>query len=169
MKEIKRKIIIYLLTFLICGAIAFLLYNANHNGKSSSNEKKSTKEEISLNENDENKTFEDKILGIIINEKTYIIELEENETAHEFLLLTPLTIEMEDLNGIQKYYYLNTSLEGKAMEFDNIKKGDIMLNNSNSLIIFYKDTTSKEKYIKIGHINDLDELDENSLSVSFIR
>ncbi len=176
MKDIKRKAFVYLLTFLICGVIAFLLYSTfdkkdtkNENKKRSSND---NTEVIDNNEGSkelDNKTFEDKILGVEIDNKMYIIELEDSEAARNFLLLTPMTIEMEDLNGVEKYYYFNESIKGDELTYSKISKGDVMLYNGNCIVIFYNDTSNNEKYVKIGHINNLDELKEGTLQVSFVR
>ena len=176
MRDIKRKAFVYLLTFLICGVIAFLLYNTidkKDTKKENKNRNNNNNTEIIDNNEDskdlDNKTFEDKILGLEINDKMYIIELEDNDSARDFLLLTPMTLKMEDLNGVEKYYYLNKSIKGNELTYSEISKGDVKLYNGNCIVIFYNDTSNNEKYVKIGHIKDLDELKEGTVSVSFVR
>ena len=46
-----------------------------------------------------------------------------------------------------------------------INKGDVYLYNNNCLVIFYKSFTTSYSYTYIGHINDLADLDNNSVLV----
>lgn len=47
---------------------------------------------------------------VIIDEKEYIINLEDNETAKGFARMLPLELNMSELNSNEKYVYLNKSL-----------------------------------------------------------
>lgn len=102
---------------------------------------------------------------IFINEKEYTLILENNNTAFDFLSITPLKIEMDDLNNNEKYVYLSSSLDVNTDYTGSIKKGDLMLYQGNCLVIFYKDFETNFHYTKIGHINNLDDLDSSSIEV----
>ncbi|MBS7389350.1 MAG: hypothetical protein KIG33_03320, partial [Oscillospiraceae bacterium] len=49
-------------------------------------------------------------LEIQIGEQTFYAELYDTETAEEFAALLPMTIDMSELNGNEKYFYLDKSL-----------------------------------------------------------
>lgn len=104
---------------------------------------------------------------VIINEKEYSLELEDNKTAKEFLEVLPLSITMSELNGNEKYFYLDKSFTTEEYQPKNISKGDVMLFGNNCLVIFYKNFETTYSYTKIGHINDLADLDNNDLLVEF--
>ena len=59
------------------------------------------------------------------------------------------------------YCKLENSIDTAASdEVRNIKAGDILLFNGDTLVIFFKDTTnSMYEYIKLGHITDVDSYD----------
>ena len=45
------------------------------------------------------------VKNIIINDKSYSITLEDNDTVNDLINLLPLDITMDDLNNNEKYYY----------------------------------------------------------------
>ena len=49
-------------------------------------------------------------IKVIINDKTYTLKLEDNETVSEFLKLLPQEFTMSELNGNEKYIYMNNHL-----------------------------------------------------------
>ena len=118
------------------------------------------KEEKQTNEKGEISTMK-----ITINSKTYPIHLEENETTKELLELLPLELEMNELNGNEKYIYLNTSLPTNSKNPKEIKKGDIYLFGDNCLVIFYKSFKTSYSYTKIGTIDNLEDLGKDNIQV----
>lgn len=104
---------------------------------------------------------------IIINDKTYKIVFEDNETVNELKNQFPLKLKMQDLNKNEKYAYLEMSLPTDEYYPVMIKKGDVMLYGDTCLVIFYKDFETKYDYTKIGHIDNLEELDEKDIKVEF--
>ncbi len=113
-----------------------------------------------------NKTIEvsDK-MKIIIDDKEYEVNLENNETVKELLKMLPLELKMDELNGNEKYIYLDKTLPTNSYNPKEIKSGDIMLYGNNCLVIFYKSFNTSYRYTKIGHIDDLPSLDGNSIIV----
>ena len=168
MKDLKNKLIKYFIAFLVCGVVAFFMYQ---NSKNDNANKITNTNDNSVESNipNETKTFEDQIIGLQIDEKMYIVELENNESAHEFLLMTPLEVDMEDADDIKKYCYLSNSISGEEQLFENVKAGDVMISNNNLLVIFYKDTSISEKFIKIGHIEKFENIEAGTVTVSFVR
>ena len=104
-------------------------------------------------------------IKITIEDKEYMLNLENNETNKKLLDILPLEINMSDLNNNEKYYYLNDVLPTNASKIKDINKGDVYLYNNNCLVIFYKSFTTSYSYTYIGHINDLADLDNNSVLV----
>ena len=104
-------------------------------------------------------------MNIVINEKEYKLNLENNETVAELLTKLPLQLNMNDLNSNEKYVYLDFSLKNNPVNPKHINKGDVMLFTDNCLVIFYKSFDTSYSYTKIGHINNLPDLDNNSISV----
>ena len=103
----------------------------------------------------------------IIDEKEYIINLEDNETAKGFARILPLELNMRELNGNEKYIYLDTTLPTNSSNPKRINVGDVMLYGDNCLVIFYKSFDTQFSYTKIGHIDNLPDLDNKSVKVKF--
>ena len=103
----------------------------------------------------------------IINGKEYIIVLEDNETVKKFVSLLPLELTMNELNGNEKYTYLDTSFPSNASNPKRINAGDVMLYGDNCLVIFYKSFDTSYRYTKIGHIDNLPNLENNNITVKF--
>ena len=106
-------------------------------------------------------------IKVVINDQTYILKLENNETAKEFINLLPLEFTMNDLNNNEKYVYMNNSLTTNSSNPKHIEKGDVMLYTDNCLVIFYKSFDTSYSYTKIGHIDNLDDLGSGSIVTRF--
>ena len=104
-------------------------------------------------------------INIAIGSKEVVAVLEDNVTAQEFAKLLPLEFAMEDLNDNEKYAYMEKSLPVDAERPDRIRVGDIMLYGDNCLVIFYKTFRTQYKYTRIGHINELPDLENGSVRV----
>ena len=106
---------------------------------------------------------------VTINDKEYTINLENNETAREFLNHLPLELNMSELNGNEKYVYIDFTLPTNATKPEQISAGDVMLYGNNCLVIFYEAFNTQYSYTKIGHIDNLSNLGNSSISVKFIN
>ena len=106
-----------------------------------------------------------KEVKILINDKEYIIKLENNETAKSFVNLLPKELNMNELNGNEKYIYLDTNLPTNAYKPNRINQGDVMLYGNNCLVIFYKSFDTSYSYTKIGHIDNLPDLGSENITV----
>ena len=103
---------------------------------------------------------------VVINDIDYKIDLEDNETTRSFVNLLPKKFNMIDLNGNEKYVYLDKSIPTNTYYPEKIYAGDVMLFGSNCLVIFYKSFNTSYGYTKIGHINDLPDLGMENIIVS---
>lgn len=97
-------------------------------------------------------------IDITVNGRTFSATLYDNETARTFKEQLPLTLDMNELNGNEKYYYLPDSLPTNSSRPSMINTGDIMLYGSSCLVIFYDSFSTSYSYTPIGKINDPDGL-----------
>ena len=72
--------------------------------------------------------------------------------------MLPLTLQMNELNGNEKYHYLSTSLPANASCPGTIHAGDILLYGSSCLVVFYKTFSTSYSYTRIGRIDNADNL-----------
>ena len=98
-------------------------------------------------------------MKLIVGGKTFTVRLENNETVQALKAQLPLDLEMTELNGNEKYYYYST-LPTSATRPGTIRAGDIMLFQSNTLVIFYDTFESDYSYTRIGSVTDPDGLAE---------
>jgi hypothetical protein len=99
------------------------------------------------------------ILTITANNQDFTAVVEDNDTAKAFLAKLPLTLNMSELNGNEKYYYLSDSIRKNTSSCPGtIEAGDIMLYGSNCVVVFYETFNTTYNYVKIGHISDSGEL-----------
>lgn len=99
-------------------------------------------------------------MNIVVNNMTYQVELEDNKTVDELVEKLPLEINMQELNGNEKYYYFNDDFTVKSKNPNTINKGDLMLYSNNCLVLFYDTFDTHYSYTKIGHIKNADNLKE---------
>ena len=94
-----------------------------------------------------------------INNQSFSIDLEDNETVQKFIELLPLTMDMQELNGNEKYYYMETSLPTNSEKVGYIDAGDIMLFGDNCLVLFYKSFSTPYSYTRIGRMENVENLE----------
>ncbi len=116
---------------------------------------------------EDSKIKEEKEMFLVLQNESYEVTLEKNETVSKFLTLLPLSIQMQELNGNEKYVYLDTALPNNPEQVQTIQKGDVMLYQNNCLVLFYKTFPTSYSYTKIGHINNLPDLDSDIVEVTF--
>jgi hypothetical protein len=101
------------------------------------------------------------------NEFTVIIY--ENETARNFVSKLPVTINMQELNGNEKFYRFSENLLNDSPQSPRtINTGDIMLWSTNTLVLFYKTFSTSYSYVRIGRIENVTGL-ENALGRSNVE
>ena len=106
-------------------------------------------------------------IKVTINDINYILKLENNETVKEFLNILPKEFTMNDLNNNEKYINMDKSLTTNSSNPKHIEKGDVMLYGSDCLVIFYKSFDTQFSYTKIGHIDGLLDLGNDSIKAKF--
>lgn len=97
-------------------------------------------------------------LIIKVGDKEFTATLLENPTASAFKAMLPLTINMTELNGNEKYFRLSKSLPTNESNPGPIKSGDLMLYGSNTFVLFYESFSTSYSYTRLGKINNPSEL-----------
>lgn len=94
-------------------------------------------------------------MKIKIGTSTFTATLYDNATATAFKAMLPLTINMQELNGNEKYFDFAASLPTNAANPGTIQTGDLMLYGSRTLVLFYKNFSTSYSYTRLGRIQDV--------------
>ncbi|HAJ16034.1 MAG TPA: hypothetical protein DCL24_07030 [Erysipelotrichaceae bacterium] len=91
-----------------------------------------------------------------INNKDFVISLKQNKSTNALIKQLPLAMTMKDLNGNEKYHYIQKHLPTETEFIDKIEAGDFMLFGDNCLVLFYKSFSTQYSYTKLGRIEDVE-------------
>ena len=97
-------------------------------------------------------------IRISVGGQSFTATLAETKAAEEFAAQLPLTLNMSELNGNEKYYYLDGLLSTDSKVPDMIHTGDVLLFGSNCIVLFYEDFSTSYSYTPIAHIEDINGL-----------
>ena len=168
MKELFKKYKYCIIFFIVILVIAFfwfiwpLIINSRVSyPESEVNNTIKSKDETRADNSNEVINF----MKIKINDKEYIVDLENNETVRKLVSILPLDLTMSELNGNEKYVYLDKSLPTNSSNPKKINAGDVMLFGDNCLVVFYKSFDTSYSYTKIGHIDNLPDLGSGNIDV----
>lgn len=87
-----------------------------------------------------------------VGSRDYNAVFYDNRTVENLLTKLPLQIKMSELNGNEKYRYLDFSLPTNEQSVSQINAGDIMLYGSDCLVLFYKSFQTSYRYTRVGKI-----------------
>ena len=128
-------------------------------------------EDNNENDNGNNEDTMERYLTITINGMAFTATLADNDAANAFADLLPLTLDMNEMNGNEKYHYLDNSLPTDSYRPGTIQTGDLMLYGSSCIVLFYKTFSSGYSYTRLGRIDNPDGLatavGNGNVSVSF--
>lgn len=93
-------------------------------------------------------------MKITIGSSVFTATLYENTTATTFRTMLPITINMSELNGNEKFFYFSNTLPTNASVGGNIQVGDLMLYGNNCLVLFYESFNTTYSYSRIGKITN---------------
>ena len=165
------KILSVLFVFCFVFTLSACDYNKYSNidtGDKTENSASDSEEDTNFNEDEERRTMK-----IKINDTIFEVMLEDNSTAKSFCNMLPQSLNMNELNGNEKYCYINSSLPTNSTRINTITAGDIMLWGNNCIVIFYETFSSGYSYSKIGKIVDTTNLKQclgsGSVLVNFIK
>ena len=156
----KLAVFISILIAIIVSAVVTTIIMNNKESEKDPNLSPETNQSIDNEEMTMDKVY------ININNKKLGIDLENNSTTSALIKLLPLVLSMNDLNGNEKYVYLNESLPTNTYSPKHIEAGDVMLFGDNCLVIFYESFDTSYSYSKIGHIDNLPELGDENIDIT---
>lgn len=78
---------------------------------------------------------------LTVNGQTFQAVFYNNKTANALLKKMPMTLNMKELNGNEKYHFFDTEFPVNEKSPGKIAAGDIMLYGSDCLVTFYKSHT----------------------------
>ena len=99
-----------------------------------------------------------KTIQIQIGSRTFQATLEDNPTVEEFIKQLPLEIELEELNGNEKFYRFNERFPTSDTKPKMIHTGDLMLYSGSYFVLFYKDFNTNYSYTRLGKIENIEGL-----------
>lgn len=101
---------------------------------------------------------EESRMWMTVGERRFSITLADTEAAHAFAALMPISMDMGDLHGNEKYADLPQALPTNASRPGTIHKGDLMLYGTKTLVVFYLAFNSTYSYTHLGRVDDTDGL-----------
>ena len=97
-------------------------------------------------------------MSLVVGDAHFTIFLADTEAARELAARLPIRLEMNELNGNEKYASLGEPLHAKAEKVHRIEAGDVMLWGSDCLVVFYKSFETPYSYTRIGKIDNASKL-----------
>ena len=127
---------------------------------------------ILLNFNQHNLFYtKNREMKIKIGSQVFMAVLYDNPTAEKFKALLPLSLKMKELNNNEKYADIPGNLNTNPINPGKIESGDIMIYDTNTLVLFYKSFRTEYSYTKVGRIINtstlIESLGHGSVSISF--
>ena len=111
-------------------------------------------------------------INIKVGGKTFVAEIEDTETGRAFVSRLPMTLSMSELNGNEKYYYLDESLPTASQYYSTINAGDLMLYGNTCIVLFYGQAGGYS-YTRLGKLKSTERLasavGSGSVSVTFSK
>lgn len=154
MKKIKKYAVICLFCLILTGCGSDSVSGESDTPVSSVPRESAEAREVSSRRRRDGK------IKISVGEKVFSATLFQSPAAEEFFSLLPLEMDMEELNGNEKYFYMDTSLPRDASCPGSVREGDIMLYGDSCIVIFYEGRPTTYSYTQLGRIEDPRGLEE---------
>ena len=122
-------------------------------------------------ENNDKLEEESMTISITVGSKVFKADIEDSETGKAFIAKLPLTLDMSELNGNEKYCY-GVSLPRNDKYYASIAAGDLMLYSGDCVVLFYG-SAGGYSYTRIGRLSSTeglkDALGKGNISVTFAK
>lgn len=92
-------------------------------------------------------------MKVTIGAQIFEAFLEDNEAARRFESMLPLTLNMTDLHGNEKLHRFEKRFPTNDANPRSIRAGDLMIWNSDTVVLFYKDFTTPYSYTRLGSLS----------------
>ena len=106
-----------------------------------------------------------------LGQKTFSVSLAETAAAQAFAKRLPVSLHMQELNGSEKYAYLQKALPADPQPVGQIHAGDILVFGKDCLVLFYESFQTPYRYTRIGRVKEaslLPDLSNNqTVAVTF--
>lgn len=93
-------------------------------------------------------------LKITISSASFSLTLEDNAAVEAFKKQLPMTVNMSELNGNEKYFNLSTRLPAASANPGTIRMGDLMLYGSSTVVLFYETFSTSYSYTRLGRMDN---------------
>lgn len=93
-------------------------------------------------------------IKVIIGSSSFTATISNSATSSALKAMLPMTVNMIEMNGNEKYFNLHASLPVNASDPATLHSGDLMLYGSNTLVLFYKTFSTSYSYTNLGRIDD---------------
>ena len=93
-------------------------------------------------------------ITITVGETNFSATLLDVPAARELMERLPLTLDMNELNGNEKYYYFDSGFTAESDHVGSIQAGDLMLYGSDCLVLFYQSFSTPYSYTRLGAVDD---------------
>ncbi len=163
MKNSIKIIVLLISIFMLCNLSSCnsidTINSENDTAQQITKSKQTENSQKTITSKNENVEITD--IQITLGEKSYTVKMYDNASAKELIDRLPITIEMQELNGNEKYYYFENDFPTNEEVVKNIKSGELMLYGSDCLVLFYKDFSTSYNYTRLGVIEDPSALAED--------
>lgn len=110
-------------------------------------------------------------MNIQVGDQLFTAVLYDNPSTKAFREKLPLTLDMGDMNGNEKFFFFSESLPSNSEGIGNINVGDLMLYGTDCLVLFYEAFSTSYHYTPLGYIENprglAKVLGENRVEISF--
>lgn len=93
-------------------------------------------------------------IRLTVNGTGFTATLADTDAARELAGMLPMTLRMDELNGNEKYAYLDEKLPADASCPGAIEAGDLMLFGSDCVVLFYESFSTGYRYTRLGRADD---------------
>jgi len=94
-------------------------------------------------------------ITVTVNGTSFTATIEDGAAGRELMKRLPLTLQMDELHGNEKYCYTGESFGGDQFVPGTIEAGDLMVFGSDCFVLFYETFSNGGwSYVRVGKIDD---------------